>query len=93
MQYYMFDAKLNPFTNFLHNFSTSHRWLQTDESEAGMRCRELATPIAISPETTTKKRIMREIFWALGQYYEHQRIERNNYISIHWRNIIPCEKL
>ena len=86
---YTFD----PFRDLVHNFSTSHRWLHTAEFEPGMRCTELATPIAISPETTTEKKIMREIFRALGRYYEQQRPERDRYISIHWENIVPCEKL
>ena len=52
---------------------------------------KLATPIAISARKLTRKKIMQDVFTALGRYYEHKRPDRVFYIEIKWKNILPGE--
>ena len=36
-------------------------------------------------------KIFRRIFGCLGKLYEHQRMDRDRYIDIHWENMRSCE--
>ena len=81
----------------MHVFSISYSWhpagsQNAAELEPGMTHRELTTPVVISARRLTRQKIMQDILWALGRYYEHQREDRDNYIRIFWENIALGEK-
>ena len=43
--------------------------------------------MAIDPVACSDRDIFHELFHVLGFLHEHQRVDRNNYVTINWQNI------
>ena len=43
--------------------------------------------IGLDPVECSDRDIFHELFHVLGFLHEHQRVDRNNYVTINWKNI------
>ena len=55
----------------------------------GMNQKKTAQYLNIKYDTRFSRHIFRMVLQSLGKYYEHQRPDRNHYITIKWNNIAP----
>uniref|UniRef100_A0A1A9WTV5 Metalloendopeptidase n=1 Tax=Glossina brevipalpis TaxID=37001 RepID=A0A1A9WTV5_9MUSC len=58
--------------------------------KGGEQIVSLQTPDGKSPHCfSSEGRIMHELMHAIGIYHEQSRADRDNYVKVHWENIVP----
>ena len=67
----------------------AHSQLPGSRYEVAIDHKKLAQYLNTSYDSWAYKHIFRMVLRFLGKYYEHQRPDRNHYITINWDNIAP----
>lgn len=82
VRFEVFPQNSNPSGDYVHVFKGNGCWSMIGRRGGSQR---MSLPSGCMRHGT----IMHEMIHALGFFHEQSRTDRDNYVNIHWNNIIP----